>query len=67
MSETIINVFKGDGGWFVMTSERFGPYSRELAEQLAKGMAFAVRSSGGTARITFGDTDEPSPTRDDAL
>jgi hypothetical protein len=56
-----VKVFKESDGWFVVTDSKMGPYPRELAESLAKGMAFAIRSAGGQARIVFGDTDEPWP------
>jgi hypothetical protein len=56
-----VKVFKEDAGWFVLTDSKMGPYPRELAESLAKGMAFAIRSAGGEARVVFGDSDEPSP------
>jgi hypothetical protein len=63
-----VRVFKENGGWFVMTDSKMGPYPRELAESLAKGMAFAIRSSGGQARIVFSDLDAPEdePDPDDA-
>lgn len=54
-----VRVFKEKSGWFVVTDSKMGPYPRELAESLAKGMAFAIRSSGGQARIVFSDQDEP--------
>ena len=56
-----VRVFKEGAGWFVMAKEKMGPYTRELAESLAKGMAFAIRSSGGKARVVFSDPDQPSP------
>jgi hypothetical protein len=56
-----VRVFKENSGWFVMTDSKMGPYPRELAESLAKGMAFAIRSSGGQARIVFADPDTPEP------
>jgi hypothetical protein len=56
-----VRVFKENSGWFVMTDSKMGPYPRELAESLAKGMAFAIRSSGGQARIVFSDLDAPEP------
>jgi hypothetical protein len=59
MSETTINIFKENDGWFVMAAEKYGPYSREVAEKLAKGMAFAIRSSGGAVKIVVGDTGDP--------
>ena len=45
----------------IQNTEKMGPYTRELAESLAKGMAFAIRSSGGEARIVFSDAQEPPP------
>ncbi|HEX2816962.1 MAG TPA: hypothetical protein VHN39_11235 [Phenylobacterium sp.] len=59
MSAMNVKVFKEDAGWFVMTDSKMGPYPRGVAESLAKGMAFAIRSSGGQARIVFSDSDEP--------
>jgi hypothetical protein len=53
-----VRVFKEKSGWFVVANSKMGPYPRELAESLAKGMAFAIRSSGGQARIVFSDQDE---------
>jgi hypothetical protein len=66
MTVQIISVFKEDEGWFVATSARFGPYSREVAEKLAKGLEFAIRSSGGVARIVIGDVDGPPPCTTDS-
>ena len=56
-----VRVFKENSGWFVMTNTKMGPYPRDVAESLAKGMAFAIRSSGGEARIVFSDSGEPWP------
>ncbi len=56
-----VKVFKERNGWFVMTNNKMGPYPRDVAESLAKGMAFAIRSSGGEARIVFSDVDGPWP------
>jgi hypothetical protein len=61
-----VRVFKESAGWFVMTNSKMGPYPRDVAESLAKGMAFAIRSSGGEARIVFSDSDEPWPDDEDA-
>jgi hypothetical protein len=54
-------VLEEEGGWFVISDSKIGPFPRELAESLAQGMAFAIRSAGGEARIVFGDPDEPRP------
>ena len=64
MAAIDVRVLKEDSGWFVVADRRMGPYPRELAESLAKGMAFAIRSAGGQARIVFGDRDEPLPDAD---
>ena len=61
MAVEIISVFKEDDGWFVATSAKFGPYSREVAEKLAKGLEFAIRTSGGVAKIVMGAPDNPPP------
>lgn len=61
MAAMDVKVFKENTGWFVMTDSKMGPYPRDVAESLAKGMAFAIRTSGGQARIVFSDTDEPWP------
>jgi hypothetical protein len=60
-----VRVFKESAGWFVMAKEKMGPYTRELAESLAKGMAFAIRSSGGKARVVVSDPDEFWPDEED--
>jgi hypothetical protein len=65
MAAMDVKVFKENAGWFVVTDSKMGPYPRELAESLAKGMAFAIRSAGGQARIVFGDSDEPWPDDED--
>ena len=61
MTAIDVRVFKENDGWFVMAKDKMGPYPRELAESLAKGMAFAIRSSGGQARVVFADPDESWP------
>ena len=66
MTLQIINVFKDGENWFVATSARFGPYSREVAEKLAKGLEFAIRTSGGVAKIVIGDPDNPPPEAEDS-
>ena len=59
MTDMDVKVFKESAGWFVLANSKMGPYPRELAESLAKGMAFAIRSSGGQARVVFSEPDEP--------
>ena len=52
-------LLKEDSGWFVVIDSKMGPYPRELAESLARGKAFAIRTSGEEARIVFGEPGEP--------
>jgi hypothetical protein len=61
MSIRDIVVSKEPDGWFVISDQRLGPYTRELAVSQAKGLAFAIRSSGGEANLRFSDRDEEPP------
>jgi len=56
-----VHVFKEGDDWFVMSIERFGPFPREIAEKLARGIAFAIRSSGDAVEVIFGEPDPSEP------
>jgi hypothetical protein len=63
MSVRRIYVFKEGDDWFVMSIEKLGPFPREIAEKLARGLAFAIRSSGAAVEVIFGEPEphEPAP------
>ncbi len=56
MAELLIKVLRLPGGWIVMTDRQIGRMTdKDNALDLAHGMASAVRSTGGLARVEIED------------